>query len=155
MAETARLDEEIAELGLSAETFQILRQDLEARAAEAERREVELLADLRRRASIVAERREADGKRLLALADGLAAVCSVVKREAETDGLARSLGRDAALAGVSLAEIGEFDLAPRYRTSPGWGGRDGGLVGVLRVPGIAPADAAEAPEWLYAPPAAA
>lgn len=132
-------------------SLQAHREEIEAELPQIELRETQLRADLHSSLQALVERRRSNAARLLALYPAIQEFVGEVQIAAEIQREIHQIFATASASGIAQSELADIDLTPPYRTSRASGGTDGSLIQGLRVPGLAPADAAEPPPWLYKP----
>ncbi len=141
-------DAALADLRCQLGDLETLLRDRQAVLPAAEQREAELLAAVRGRASVAQTRRRANAAVLLDAAPLLAAVAAAVRDEGAQDREVSVLRDQMRRGGLDPDVLDEFDLKPHYATSRGAGGFAANLAVTFHMPGIAPRDSGEDPEWL-------
>jgi chromosome segregation ATPase len=150
-AAVERLEGEINLLRRRTDSLRANHEDLAPRLPEIERREAENCASFSERALALRNSRTAIFERAAELLPYVKEYAALARMEGRNKDEANAIAKAAHSAGINLAEIG-VDLSPPYRVSDRAGDVPGDLPLGLRIPGIAPADADQAPSWIYQPP---
>lgn len=133
------------------ESFGLRRTQLELEQPQITECETALLAELRRQLLSLASDRAASDKRILDLYPAVETFVAEVREQARIRDGINAVAKKATAAEIAFGEL-KVDDAPGFRTSANSKQVDGSLIMGLRVPGVAPAGAGEAPPWLYKPP---